>query len=49
LFVAACWVVVANTIYRYPANSLAGMGILAAGVPVYCFWSRRRKGRAVAK
>ena len=49
LFIAACWLVVANTIYRYPANSLVGMGILAAGVPVYFFWSGRRKGRAVAK
>jgi APA family basic amino acid/polyamine antiporter len=49
LFVAACWLVVANTIYRYPANSLVGMGILAAGVPVYFFWSGRRKGRAAAK
>ena len=49
LFVAACWVVVANTIYRYPANSLVGVGILAAGVPVYFFWSGRRKGSAAAK
>jgi basic amino acid/polyamine antiporter, APA family len=49
LFIAACWVVVANTIYRYPANSLVGMGILAAGVPVYFFWAGRGKGRATAK
>ena len=49
LFVAACWMVVANTIYRYPANSLVGVGILAAGVPVYFFWSARRKGRAAAR
>jgi APA family basic amino acid/polyamine antiporter len=49
LFVAACWMVVANTIYRYPANSLVGMAILAAGVPVYYFWSGRRKGSAAAK
>ncbi|MBZ5566734.1 MAG: amino acid permease [Acidobacteriia bacterium] len=41
LFVAACWLVVANTIYRYPRNSLAGMVILAAGVPVYFIWSIR--------
>jgi APA family basic amino acid/polyamine antiporter len=43
LFVAVCWLVVANTIYRYPSNSLIGMAILAAGVPVYFFWSRKRK------
>ena len=41
-FVAACWLVVGNTIYRYPSNSLIGFAILAAGVPVYFFWSRRK-------
>ncbi|MBZ5628095.1 MAG: amino acid permease [Acidobacteriia bacterium] len=45
LFVAACWLVVANTIYRYPRNSLLGMAILAAGVPVYFAWSIRGSGR----
>jgi APA family basic amino acid/polyamine antiporter len=49
LFVAACWLVVANTIYRYPANSLIGMAILAAGVPVYFFWNSRRKGMAATQ
>jgi basic amino acid/polyamine antiporter, APA family len=43
LFVAICWLVVANTIYKYPANSLLGMGILALGVPVYAFWARRKQ------
>jgi APA family basic amino acid/polyamine antiporter len=43
LFVAICWLVVANTIYRYPSNSLIGMAILAAGVPVYFLWSRKRE------
>ena len=46
LFVAASWLLVGNTIYRYPANSLVGMAILAAGVPVYFFWNSRRKGTA---
>jgi len=44
LFVAICWLVVANTIYKYPANTLLGMGILALGLPVYAFWARRKKG-----
>lgn len=39
-FVAGAWLVVANTIYRFPANALAGLGLLAAGVPVYLFWRR---------
>ena len=43
LFVITCWLVVINTIYKYPGNTLLGMGILALGLPVYAFWSRRRK------
>jgi len=44
-FVAACALVVAATVYKFPANSAVGFLILAAGVPVYFFWrSRRRDG-----
>jgi APA family basic amino acid/polyamine antiporter len=46
LFVAVCWLVVLNTIYRYPGNSLIGMAILLAGVPVYFFWRWRRRPEA---
>jgi APA family basic amino acid/polyamine antiporter len=42
LFVAACALVVANTLYRYPANTLIGLGILFTGIPVYFLWSGRR-------
>ena len=38
LFVAVCWIVVLNTIYRYPGNTLIGVGILLAGIPTYLFW-----------
>jgi hypothetical protein len=41
--VAGSWLVVANTVYRFPANALAGLGILVAGIPVYLYW--RREGR----
>lgn len=41
MFVAICWWVVANTVYRYPRNSLIGFVLLLAGIPVYWFWSRR--------
>ena len=44
LLFAICWLVVANTIYKYPANTLLGMGILALGLPVYAFWALRKKG-----
>jgi len=36
---------VANTIYRYPENSLIGFAILLAGIPVYWLWSRRTSPR----
>ena len=41
LFVAVCWIVVANTIYREPENTLIGLGILLAGIPAYLFWKWR--------
>jgi len=41
LFIAACWLVVINTIMQYPSNTLIGVVILAAGVPAYIFWSKR--------
>jgi basic amino acid/polyamine antiporter, APA family len=40
-FVLISWLVVAITIYKYPANSLLGMLILLLGLPVYAFWHRR--------
>ncbi len=43
IFVLISWLVVANTIYRYPANSLLGMAILLLGIPVYAFWHRRNR------
>jgi basic amino acid/polyamine antiporter, APA family len=45
VFVAICWWVVANTIYRYPENSLVGFALLIAGIPVYWLWSRRTSPR----
>jgi hypothetical protein len=35
--------VVISTIYKYPGNTLPGVGILALGLPVYAFWARRRR------
>jgi APA family basic amino acid/polyamine antiporter len=39
LFIAACWLVVIDTIYKYPANSLVGFAILLFGLPVYAGWN----------
>jgi APA family basic amino acid/polyamine antiporter len=41
LFVLICWLVVINTVYRYPENTLIGLAILLAGVPAYFFWHWR--------
>ena len=43
LFVVICWLVVANTLYKYPANSFLGVGILALGVPVYAYWAHKQR------
>lgn len=43
IFVAACWLVVINTVYKYPSNTLLGLGILALGVPVYGLWARQKE------
>ncbi len=45
-FIAVCVGIVASTIAAYPANSAIGLIILAAGIPVYWYWSRRRSAAA---
>jgi APA family basic amino acid/polyamine antiporter len=45
-FVAACWLVVLATFYSSPQNSFTGLGILLLGIPVYFYWSGKRKGNA---
>jgi basic amino acid/polyamine antiporter, APA family len=37
-FIAACCAVAFSTIYRYPGNSLIGLGIMLSGLPVYLIW-----------
>lgn len=41
VFIAICWLVVINTVYRYPGNTLIGLAILLAGVPAFFFWRWR--------
>lgn len=45
LFVAACWLVVLATIYKYPLNSAVGLMIVLAGIPVYFLWARHSAGQ----
>ncbi|HEX8071744.1 MAG TPA: APC family permease [Pyrinomonadaceae bacterium] len=42
-FTAACWLIVASTIYKDPRNSAVGLVILLAGLPVYLFWRWRKQ------
>jgi APA family basic amino acid/polyamine antiporter len=48
LFVVACLYVVAGAIVSNPSNALRGTLLLAAGIPVFHWWSRRRPARASA-
>lgn len=48
LFLAASLYVVAGAVISNPANALRGALLLAAGAPVYFFWSRRRRARVGA-
>lgn len=41
IFIAVCWLVAINTVYKYPRNTLIGIAIMAAGIPVYWFWKWR--------
>lgn len=43
LFVLACAVIVAATVYSEPLNSAVGFLILLAGVPACAWWLRRRR------
>lgn len=43
VFVVMCLAVFVNRVVSEPVISLAGLGLLLAGVPVYLVWSRREK------
>ncbi|HEU5459977.1 MAG TPA: amino acid permease [Pyrinomonadaceae bacterium] len=42
IFIVVCALVVINTVYRYPDNTLVGIAIMIAGVPAYLFWRWRK-------
>ncbi|MFI5253458.1 MAG: APC family permease [Bacteroidota bacterium] len=43
IFIAICWLVVINTIIQYPQNTIIGVVIMLAGIPVYYLWQRKNK------
>jgi basic amino acid/polyamine antiporter, APA family len=42
VFIAVSWLVVLNTILKYPKDTLVGMAIILLGIPVYRIWGRAR-------
>ena len=38
LFVTACALIVISTIYKHPGDSVIGLFIVVAGIPIYFFW-----------
>ncbi len=48
LFVLACAAIVVSTFAAYPANSVIGLVILFAGIPVFLLWRRSKKSQLAA-
>jgi len=42
-FIVACCGVAFSTLYRYPHNSLIGLGIMLTGLPTYLFWKPQQQ------
>ncbi len=41
VFICVCWLVAINTVYQNPRNTMFGVAIMLAGIPVYGFWRWR--------
>jgi APA family basic amino acid/polyamine antiporter len=41
-FITACAGVAFSTFYRYPQNSVIGLGIMLSGLPIYLIWQSRQ-------
>ena len=39
-YILCCWIVVAATFYHYPKDSLIGLAIALAGLPIYFIWAK---------
>ena len=48
LFVAGSLLLVVNTLFERPIESLIGLGLVALGLPMYWHWSRERRARGMA-
>jgi len=45
IFIACAFLLIINTLWTAPKESLAGLGLIAAGIPVYFLLRKREKGR----
>jgi hypothetical protein len=45
IFIACAFLLIINTLWTAPKESLAGLGLIAAGIPVYFLLRKRGKGR----
>jgi len=48
VFAASAFAIVANQVVQEPAESLTGLGLVLAGLPVYWFWARRGYARGTS-
>jgi basic amino acid/polyamine antiporter, APA family len=39
-FVTISWLIVFNTLYKFPTDSLIGFALILLGIPVYYFWTK---------
>ncbi len=46
IFVALAVILLINTLIEDPRDSLIGLGIVSAGIPLYFFWARGKQGSA---
>jgi APA family basic amino acid/polyamine antiporter len=42
-FVGVSWLIVINTVYKYPKDSLLGFGLILIGIPVYYYWAKHER------
>ena len=39
-FICVSWLIVVNTLYKFPVDSMIGFALILAGIPVYYFWMK---------
>ncbi|MGH9857948.1 MAG: amino acid transporter, partial [Acidobacteriota bacterium] len=42
-FISISWLIVLNTLYKFPVDSLIGFTLILFGIPIYYFWMKHGK------